>query len=149
MARWDGGEGYSRKNLNRRGFRTYFFEKISGIFRFVTLALEIRDKSKIHPWKFYRIVLYFLKIPKWKPRPTEIPHDFFLTTCGNSASFLIDLWNLHILFFLYPWKFHLLNHPCLDFFWNSQIDKTLLRLQKLCSCAGNHGFFRKAICPKF
>ena len=33
------------------------------------------------PWKFHSD----------KPRPLEIPHDFFLVTPGNSTSFLINL----------------------------------------------------------
>ena len=32
----------------------------------------------------------------------EIPHDFFLITPKNSASFLIGTWNFHALFFQYP-----------------------------------------------
>ena len=84
--------GYSRKNPNRGGgLRTYFFEKTSGIFRFVTLSLEIPDKTKLHPWKFHKTVLHPLKIPRPKTK-----------THGEST-----------LFFLYhPWKCHFfLNWP--------------------------------------
>ena len=45
--------GYSRKSPNRgkgRGrLRIYFLEKAPGIFRFVTLPLEIPDKTSFHP----------------------------------------------------------------------------------------------------
>ena len=51
----------------------------------------------------------------------EIPHDFFLITLGNSTSFLIDPWNFYMFFPQYPWKFHVLNPPCLDFLWNSPL----------------------------
>ena len=47
-----------------------------------------------------------------KPGPMEIPHNFFLITRGNFSTFLL---NFHILYFQYPWKFHILNPPCLFF----------------------------------
>ena len=43
---------------------------------------------------------------------------FFLITPGNSASFLIDSYNFHVL--QYSWKFHEPN-PLFGFFWNSPI----------------------------
>ena len=36
------------------GLRTYFFEKPSGIFHFLTLPLEISDKTKVYLWKFHK-----------------------------------------------------------------------------------------------
>ena len=54
--------GYSRKQTNRE-LRTYFFENIHGIFCLFTLPLEIRDKSKLHPWKLCKIALYPMEIP--------------------------------------------------------------------------------------
>ena len=64
------------------------------------------------PWKFQ----------DQKPRPMEILHNFFLNTPGNSTSFLIDPLNFHMLFLQYPQIFHVLNSPCLDFFWNSPLE---------------------------
>ena len=44
-----------------------------------------------------------------KPRLMESQHEFFLSTTGNSISFLTEPWNFHMLFFQYS---------CLNFFWN-------------------------------
>ena len=66
-----------------------------------------------------------LEIPTPK-RPLEFPHYFFLVTLGNSTSFLINPWKLHMLFLWYAWKFHILNPSCLDFFWNIPIQQLFL-----------------------
>ena len=53
----------------------------NGIFRFVTLLLDILEKTKVHtklcdtPWKFQ----------DQKTRLMEIPHDFFLIILENST----------------------------------------------------------------
>ena len=44
----------------------------------------------------------------------EIPHEFFLNTPGNSTFCLIDLWNFHMLFLQYLWKFHVLKCSMYD-----------------------------------
>ena len=69
-------------------------------FIFFTLPLEIRHKTKLHPWKIHKIVLDPLKFQGHKSRPLEIPHYFFLATLGNFTSFLIKPWEFHMLFFL-------------------------------------------------
>ena len=51
----------------------------------------------------------------------EIPQEILVNTPGNSISFLIDPRNFETLFLQYPWKFHVLKPPCLDFFWNNPI----------------------------
>ena len=38
------------------GLRTNFFEKSPGIFRILTLHLQIPDKTKLQPWKLSKIV---------------------------------------------------------------------------------------------
>ena len=48
--------------------RTYFFVKAPGISRFVTLPLEIPCKTKLHRWKFRRIMLYLLEIPRLRSK---------------------------------------------------------------------------------
>ena len=48
--------GYSRKNPNSKKDK-----KTSRIFKFVTLPLKIPDKMKLHPGKFYKIVLHPLE----------------------------------------------------------------------------------------
>ena len=118
--------GYSRKKTNRGGLRTYFFEPPSplGIFSFFTLLLEIPGKTKLHPQKLHQIVLHPSEIlrPKTKTPGREIPHGYFLITPGNSTLFFIDPKKSHLLFLQYPWKFHILNPPCLVFFYNSPIN---------------------------
>ena len=50
-----------------------FLKKRPGIFWFVTLPLEIPEKTNFHPWKLV-----------W---PMKILHGFFLNTPGNSTFF--------------------------------------------------------------
>ena len=107
--------GYSRKNPSRGGWmRTYFSEKIPRFFRFVTLPLEILEKTKLHPWKFHKMLLHPLEILlEFFLSPLEIPLLFYLNPVISSTySFFIQ----------YSWKFHVLDPPCcLDFFWNGSI----------------------------
>ena len=93
--------GYSRKKF-RQGWlkhHSYFFQKIPGIFRFVTLSLEILEKTKLHLRKFHKIVCTTtLGNSKTKNQdPWEIPHDCFLIR-WKLHSFLLDPWNFHMLF---------------------------------------------------
>ena len=104
---------------------TYFSEKIHGIFRFVTLLLEILEKRKLHLWKLSKIALQHLEFQDQKPRPTEIPQFFWLGE--NSTLFLLDPWNLHMLVntpgnlmsstpvfgFLLEWPINVNNHHSL------------------------------------
>ena len=62
---------YSTK-IKKEWTKKYFFVKNPGIFRLVTLTLEIPDKSKLHPWKFHKIVLQtVLEIPTSKISASE------------------------------------------------------------------------------
>ena len=45
---------------------------------FVFLHLESPDKTKLHPWKFYKIVLDPLKIPRPKTKSPENSTLFFI-----------------------------------------------------------------------
>ena len=92
------------KRVDREGLRKYFFEK----------NLEFLDLS-LQPEKFQRkqnfAIRYFTqlcgtlwKFQREKPRPMEIPHDFFLINAGNSTSFLIDLRTFNMLFLQYHWE---------------------------------------------
>ena len=67
-------------------------------FLFSTLLMEIPDKTKLHPWKFHKILLDNLEFQGQKPRPLEISHHFFFT------SFLINP-------SLIPLEIPFLNHP--------------------------------------
>ena len=54
-----------------RGVEDILFLKNPGIFKFVTLPLEILEKAKLHLWIFHKVV--------W--------HPFFSIAAGNSTSF--------------------------------------------------------------
>ena len=120
--------GCSRKNLNRRGGWGYIFLKKNppGIFGFVTLPLEILEKTSFHPLETLQncVTDSPLEIPrpKTKTLPMEIPHGFFLKTLGNSTSFLIGPRNFHMLFLQYPCKFipsaMMFSAPLFGFLWN-------------------------------
>ena len=92
--------GYSRKK--QTGIEDILFWKPPWNFRICYFTLRNSGENKFlsleilqncdTPWKFQG----------QKPRPMEIPHDFFLNTTGNSSSFFIDPWNFHMLFLQYP-----------------------------------------------
>ena len=93
--------GYSRKNPNRVCWGNTFLKTTLGIFRFVTLPLEIPPNC-VTP----------IGISKAKNQDPWIFHTiFFLIMPGNSTSVFIDSWSSQILFFQSPWKFHVLNPP--------------------------------------
>ena len=106
-------------------FRTYFFENSPEIFRCHFITGGFKQKKSFILGSSAKWCYNFWKFLDQKPRSMEIPHNLFLITPGNST-FLINTWNFHILFLQYRWKFHVLNRPCLDFFWNSLIGR--------CSC---------------
>ena len=58
--------GIFQKKPKQGGLRTYFVEKKPYIFRFVTLHLEILDKTKLFPRKSREIVLHPLEIRRAK-----------------------------------------------------------------------------------
>ena len=61
-------------------------KQTGGLIYLFTLPMEIPDKSKLHPWKLFKIVFYIAwKFPDQKPIPLENPHNFFLVTPGNST----------------------------------------------------------------
>ena len=100
--------------------RTYFFEKKNleffGVF-FLYIPLEVPDKQKQSSTLGNSAKLCYIphKFQGQRPRPLEIPHEFFLLNPGNSTSFLINTRKFCILFPWYPWKFHILKPPHLLF----------------------------------
>ena len=64
---------------------------------FVTLPWEIPDKMKFHPWKFQKIVLHPLEIPRPKNGNGNSTWFFLSPLKILSSSFLNDLRNFHIL----------------------------------------------------
>ena len=116
---------YSRKNPNRKGWGHNFWKKTPGIFRFVTLPLEIPDKMKLHSWKLHKTVLHPLEFPRPKAKTYGIPHDFFWITPVNSTSFCIDPRNIHILFIPVPLEISCSQSLSLNLSWNSPIPSYL------------------------
>ena len=101
--------GYSRKKSKQgQSSRTGgHFWKNPGIFRFVTLPLEIVNSrgKRVHPRKFCKIVVHSFFGLEILTRPKIKTHGnstwFFLdqlTTPRNSTSFLINPWNFLMLF---------------------------------------------------
>ena len=106
--------GYSWKKKHwwgRGGWGHTFLKTPLEFFFFFSLPLDIPDKTKLHAWKFLKIVLDLLKILRPKTKTLEIPHYFFLATPGNSTSLLINPRKFHMLFLWYTRKFHILNPP--------------------------------------
>ena len=100
--------------------REYIFFGRKKVWSFVISSMEIPDKTKLHPWKFCKIVLHPLEIsgPKTK-HPCKFHMNFSWSYPRNSASFLINPWNNHIVFLQYPSGNSMSSPPCLDFFWNN------------------------------
>ena len=149
----------SRKKTNM-GLRTYFFEKFlkkkRRFFLYFSLPLEISGKTKLHPQKFGKIlyVTFLRNFKAKKPRPLEISHECFLFSLGNSNLFLTNPWKFCMLFLEQSWKFYILplprSPPCLIFFWNSPISKTLGQfkhspIQQIENNAPLVGFFHNLI----
>ena len=68
-------ELFQKKN---RGIEDTLFLK-TPVEYFIFLPMKIPEKTKLHPWKFYKIVLDPLKFPRPK---TKSP--------GNSTLFFLD-----------------------------------------------------------
>ena len=115
-----------------------FWNPPFGIFRFVTSASEIPEKTSFHPWKFCKIVCHPLEIPRSKTKTQENSTLVFLyKTPINSTSFLFGPWYFHVPFLQYPWSgnsMYSILGPCLAFFWNSPtLEMSSLKLQQKCS----------------
>ena len=103
--------GLFRKKFKQEGFRIYIYEKHwnfqichltlrnSGVNKL--LPLEILKELCDTPWKLWG----------QKPRPMEIPHEFFLNTLENSTSFSLTPGFSRCSLLYHPWKFRVLNRP--------------------------------------
>ena len=66
------------EKIQTGGFEIYFFENPLGIFHFLTLPLEIPDKTKLNLWIFHKILLEPLEITRPKIKTSGIYTLFFL-----------------------------------------------------------------------
>ena len=89
---------FQKKNRQRR-LKTFFLKPLV-IFQFFILPLAIPHKTRLHSKKLGKILLH----------PSEIFNPN-IKTPGNSTLSLINPWKIHLLFFQYPWKFHILPPP--------------------------------------
>ena len=114
---------FSFQKKSKQGeLRIYFSEKPPWKFQICHFNPRNSGEKKLLILEILQICDTPQKFQSQKPRPMEIPHQFFLNAPGISTSFLIDLWNFHMFFLQDLQKFHVLNTPCLDFFWNSPIN---------------------------
>ena len=128
--------GLFQKNSKQGGWWMYYSEiPPSGIFRFVTLSLEIPEKISFH---LLEILRHALEIPRSKTKTQEnFTLVFLYKTPINSTSFLIGPWNFHVSFLQYPWSGNSMYStlgPCLDSFWNSPLlEMSSVKKQQKCS----------------
>ena len=100
-----------------------FLNPLSSNFQIFHFTFGNSSQNKLSPLEIpQNCVITLWKFQGQKPKPMEIPHDFFLNTFRNSTLFLIEPQNFHMLFLQHYWKCHVLNPTsplCLDFLWNS------------------------------
>ena len=87
------GGGHRRRGVADESI-LFLTPLLSGIFHFFTLPLEILEKTKLHPWKFHKILLDPLEVLRPKPKTSgNSTLHYFLVTLGNST-----LFKFHLLF---------------------------------------------------
>ena len=121
--------GLFQKKNREGGSEDILFWKKPWNFFLCSVPMKIPGKTKLHSWKFGTL-MYVTSLANFKAkksRPLEILHEVFLVFLWNSTLFLINHWKFCMLFYEFSWKFYMvtLPLPCLDFFWNSPISKTL------------------------
>ena len=78
------------------GLRIYFLKNLPEDFRFVTLPLEIPEKTSFH-LEIQQNCVTSLRNSKVKNQNSWKFHmSFYLNTPGKSASFSIDPWNFYV-----------------------------------------------------
>ena len=75
------------------------FLKPPGIFRLFHYTLKFQTKQAFTNRSSTNLCYTTHKFLGLKPRPLDIPHDFFLITPSNSAFRLISPRKMHLLFF--------------------------------------------------
>ena len=108
--------GYSRKNTNRGGWGYTLLKNSMEFFIFLTLPLEIPDKTKLNHWIFHKIVLDLLEISRPKTKTPGNSTLFFLLTLGNSISFLINPLEIPLAISLMPLEIPYLQPHLFAFF---------------------------------
>ena len=109
-------ELFQKKSKEEGGWGYTFLKITPGSFRFVTLPLDILEKTSFHSWKICKIVCHTLEFPRSKTK----------THCNFTWVFLEHRWKFYF-FFNWFLKFsHAHSSIPLEIFWNSLM-KTHLR----------------------
>ena len=154
--------GCSRKNQNRGCRGHTFLKKTPGIFRFVSLPLEIRNKMKLHPWKFHQILLHLLEFPRPKTKIHGNSTLFFSWSCLEIPLLFYRVLEFpHSIFSIRlvipcPQPLPPPNPPCLFFFWNSPLEIVTASQTEICTlliqqstCFGQQDNEPKPYCLNF
>ena len=81
--------GLFQKKNKQKGLRTYFFETLPGIV-YLVYRWKFRTNQSHTPGNCAKLHYIPWKFQDQKPRPLEIPHNFFLVTLGNSICYFFD-----------------------------------------------------------
>ena len=114
---------YSRKNPNK-GVLGYTF--LIKPLEFLCLSLylyplKFQRKQSFTPRNSTELCYTSWKFQGQKPRPMEMPHNFFFITHRNSTCFSLTPGISTCFFFNNPVNSMSSTPPCLDFFWNGPI----------------------------
>ena len=91
--------GYSWKYTyitNKGGWEYTSLKKPPGIFRFVTLTIEISNKKGVHPWKFCKILWHLLEVSRSKTKThgnSRFFHEHTWENPGISTCSFFFFWN--------------------------------------------------------
>ena len=102
--------GIFQKKNKKGELRTYFSETSPlELLGFLLYPWKFQTKQSFTPRNSTKLCYTPQKFQDLKPKPLGIPHDFIFITPGNSMLFFINPWKFHLLFLQYPWKFHILS----------------------------------------
>ena len=116
--------GYFRKK--NRGVGDILFWK-PPVEYFIFLPLELPGKTKLHSWKFYKIVLDSLKIPRPKTKSTGNSTQFFLGRPWKFQFVFNQLLEISHALFLIPQEIpYPLSQCFFFFFWNCPLNTQVI-----------------------
>ena len=90
--------GYSRKKSIQGGWGQTFLETPWNFLGFLLYPWKYQTKQSFTPRNSTKLCYTPQKLYGLKPRPLEIPYEFFLIPPGNSTLFLISPWKFYLLF---------------------------------------------------
>ena len=114
----------NQKGMGRGWWKDILFLKnLLEVLGFLLYPWNFRTKQSFTPGNSAKLCYTPWRFQCQKPRPVEVPHEFFLISPRDSILFLINHWTFRMLFLQYPWGFHIFASPlpCLLFYWKSPI----------------------------